>query len=69
MIVNVKVKPNQKSFGIKKTDDTNWIISVKSSPEKNQANQEIIKELLKVYDSVRIIKGLKSKNKIIEIFD
>ena len=65
MIINVKVKPSQPRFSIKKNGI--WLISCTSPAEKNQANIEIIKELSKEYKSVKILKGLKSKKKIIEI--
>ena len=67
MIIQTKIKPNAKKFEIKKTDNTTWTISVKSAPENNAANREIIKELSKTYKLVRIIKGLHSRNKIIEL--
>ena len=65
MIINAKVKTNQPKFSVKKGDT--WLISCRSRAEENKANIEIIKELSKQYKKVRIIKGLKSKKKIIEI--
>ncbi|MFH1631385.1 MAG: DUF167 domain-containing protein [Candidatus Aenigmatarchaeota archaeon] len=67
MLVNIRVKCNQKGFVVEKIDSDNWVISLKSTPKNNIANREIIKELSKSYKSVRIIKGLKSRNKIIEV--
>ena len=65
MIINAKVKTNQSKFSIEKGEV--WIISCKAPGEKNKANIEIIKELSKKYKKVRIIKGLKSRKKIIEV--
>jgi len=62
MLINAAVKTRQKRFSIEKHGN-NWKISVKSEPENNKANMEIIKELSKAYKSVKIVKGLKSKNK------
>ena len=46
-------------------------IGILSSPIKGQANLEIIKKLSKHFglpnNKIRIVKGIKSKNKIIEI--
>ncbi len=51
--------------------DNNIIISVKSSPEKGNANREIIKKLAHHFDvfykDITIVNGMKSKNKIIRI--
>jgi uncharacterized protein len=45
------------------------LIDVKSKPEKDKANKEIIKELKKFFKSeVKIISGFKNKKKIIEIY-
>ncbi len=68
MIIHAKVKTRQKSFKIDKKGDI-WVISVTSPPEKNKANIEIIKELSKIYGSARIISGLKSDKKKIDIKD
>jgi len=65
MIINAKVKTNQPKFSLKKGEV--WIISCTSPAESNKANIEIIKELSKQYKKVRIVKGLKSKKKIIEV--
>jgi hypothetical protein len=54
-----------------KVDDSNILIGLKSKPERGEANKELIKKLaehFKVHTSkVRILSGLKSKNKIVEI--
>ncbi len=65
MIVKAKVKTGKNEFSI--TKGGVWTINVKSEPKNNEANLEIIRELSKKYNSVRIIKGLKSKEKIIEL--
>lgn len=65
MIVNAKIKTGQRHFEIQKGEI--WAISVKAQPKNNQANFEIIKELSKTYKKVRIIRGLKSSRKIIEL--
>ena len=61
MIITAKVKTKQPTFIVKKGGI--WAISVKSPPEKNRANAEIIKELSKVYSVVRILSGSKSSRK------
>ncbi len=66
MIITAKVKTNQKKFSIEKKGDV-WIISVRSPPEKNRANIEIIRELSKIYGSARIVSGLRSSKKGIEV--
>ena len=66
MIIKAKIKTNSKEFKIIKKKNE-WIIYVKSKPEQNKANLEIIKEISKKYERCKIIKGLKSKNKLLEI--
>lgn len=68
MIIKARVKTGRDKFSVvaKKESDF-WQINVKSRPENNKANMEIIKELSKEYSSVKILKGLKSKEKVIEL--
>ncbi|MCD6476551.1 MAG: DUF167 domain-containing protein [Candidatus Aenigmarchaeota archaeon] len=66
MIIKIKVKTNSDKFKIIKHRDY-WLVYVKSKPEQNKANIEIIKQFSKIYGKCRILKGLKSNNKLIEI--
>lgn len=65
MIINVKVKPNSEKFQIK--EGSIWTISLKSPAENNKANVELIKEMTKRYGKCKILKGAKSKTKVLEI--
>jgi uncharacterized protein YggU (UPF0235/DUF167 family) len=65
MLILAKIKTGKAKFSVKKGKI--WEICVKSKPERNQANLEIVRELSKQYKSVRIIKGAKSRTKLIEI--
>lgn len=69
MIIKARIKAGKDKFSVVEGDV--WLINVKSIPENNEANKEIINELSKKYSSVRIIKGLKSKEKsaIIGLFN
>lgn len=68
MIINIKVVPNSKNQEIKKINSERYIINLKQSPENNKANFELIKLLKSHFNkNIKIIRGLKSKNKIIEI--
>jgi len=70
MIIKVKVIPNSKKECITKKDDL-LIVKVREKAENNKANNRLI-ELLSNYFKVKpyqvnIIKGLKSRVKIVEI--
>ena len=66
-MIKVIVKPNASKFAIKKKDNY-YIVSVKSVAENGKANMELIRELRKFFGRrVRIIRGVKSRKKIIEI--
>ncbi len=71
-IIKVIAKPNAVKQEIQNIDDK-LIISLKSPPYKGNANLELLK-ILKNYfrktypiKNIKIIKGFKSKNKLIEI--
>lgn len=68
MIINIKVNTKSGKQEIKKIDEYNYRISLKSKPEENKANIELIKLLKKHFGKdIKIIKGLKNRNKIVEI--
>lgn len=66
--VIIKTKANSnKLVGFDKEKQA-YLLNIKAVPEKGQANKEIIKFLSKLLKKqVRIVKGLKSKEKIIEV--
>jgi len=67
MKINIIVKANAKENSIIKEEDL-YKVSVKARAEDNKANIEVIKLLKKYFNKkVRIVSGLRSKRKIIEI--
>jgi len=67
VIVKVFVKPNAKSFKVE-FKEGRWIVYVPEKAEKGKANAYLEKELSKALKcKVRIIKGFKSRIKIIEV--
>lgn len=62
--LNIKVNVNKKKTEIVSSDP--FILNIKEKAEKNKANLEIIKFLSKYFGKqVKIVRGLKSKNKVI----
>jgi uncharacterized protein (TIGR00251 family) len=71
MIVNVKVTPKAKLSRIEKLSETSYKIHVTQAPEDNKANKAVL-ELLAEHLSVRknqvvLIRGEKSRNKVVEV--
>lgn len=72
MIILVKVIPNSKKLEIIKLDEKNYKIKLDAPAIEGMANSRLV-EVLSDYlniqkSSIRIVKGLKSRNKIVEIF-
>lgn len=69
--LNVKVQPCSRKREIDKKGPTEYRIRVLSPPSKGKANKEVIEIIASHFDvpvsCVRIIKGHKSRNKIIEL--
>jgi uncharacterized protein (TIGR00251 family) len=67
----VKVKANAKEEKIEKPKENEFILCVKAPAKEGRANKAVIELLSKYFDTpksrVTIIKGIKSKNKIIEV--
>lgn len=76
MKIKIKVTPNSKNMGIikeknKGKNEEIWKIKIDAPAEKGKANKRLI-EILSDYfkipkNKIKIIKGRKSRNKIIEI--
>lgn len=70
MKVLIKVKPNSKAEGIVQEGDI-FMVRVREPPREGKANQAVIKLLAQHFgvprSQIRILSGLRSKNKIIEL--
>lgn len=67
----MKVIPHSREQSIIKISDGAFKIRLKSAPKKGKANQELVKLLAQYFEisknQVKIVRGQKSKNKIILI--
>ncbi len=67
----IKIKPNSKQQKIERVDNKSYIIWVKEPPTENKANLGLIEILSKHFktpkSNIEISKGIKSKNKVVEI--
>ena len=72
MKIQVKVKPNAKTEEVSQEGDS-FIVKVKEPPREGKANQAVIKLLAQHFgvakSRVRILSGLKSKNKVVEVVE
>ena len=70
MIIHVKVKPSSGEQKIEQESDGTLFVHLKSPPEDNKANVELMKLLQRFFKKkVKIKSGLTSKNKIVEILE
>jgi len=71
MLIKVKVFPDSKQRKILEKQNDSWEIYLKSKPQQNQANQEMLLLLSQRFpgDRIKIKKGWRSQNKIIEIIN
>ena len=68
MRLHVKVKPNSGKQEVIKISDIEYQVNLKSSPEDNKANIELLKFLKKHFKKQpKIITGKTSKNKIVDL--
>lgn len=71
MIIKVSVVSNSRTPEVIKVSENSYRIKVDAAPSENKANKRLIEILSEFFQinksSISIIKGLKSKNKIIEI--
>jgi len=68
MKLKIKAKPNSGKQEIVKVSSEDYKVFLKSSPEDNKANLELLKLLSKYFKrQVHIVKGIKSRDKIVEV--
>jgi uncharacterized protein (TIGR00251 family) len=71
MKINVLVVPNSKVSEVIKIDENNYKVRVDAPVVEGKANKRLIEILAEHFNvpksSVRILKGFKTRNKIIEI--
>ena len=70
MRIQVRVKPNAKTVTVEQDGDS-LVVKVKEPPKENKANEAVIRELAKYFhvskQNVRILRGIKSRSKVVEI--
>jgi uncharacterized protein (TIGR00251 family) len=67
VLIEARVKPNSPKFSLSRKGDE-LVIEVTSPPQDGKANTEIVKSLRKLTGhGVEIVKGLKSRKKLILI--
>jgi len=71
MKINIRVIPNAKIAKVEKNNDGTLKVYVKGKPFRGEASLEVINVLSKYYNVpkslVSVIKGLTSRNKVVEI--
>jgi hypothetical protein len=69
--LSITVKAGSKKPGIEKSDESNWIVRVREPAVEGRANEAVLRaiaEELKIPgSSVRLLRGGKSKKKVVEI--
>jgi uncharacterized protein YggU (UPF0235/DUF167 family) len=72
MKINVRIKPNARRSKVEKTEQ-GYVVYVNAPPIENRANIALVESLSEHFDipksRIRIVAGLKSKNKVVEIAD
>ena len=71
MKISVKVKPNSKQESVEKVGENSFVLRIKAPAREGKANKAVIKLFSEYFGipkrAVSILKGVQSRNKIIEI--
>ncbi len=68
MRITLIVHPNSRTDSVEKQSDGTYFVKVKAPADKGKANAAVVKLLSKQFSAnVRIVSGLKSHNKVVEI--
>lgn len=73
MKINIRVIPNSKIARVDKNNDGTLRVSVKGKPFRGEASLEVVDVLSNYYkvpkSLIKVVKGLTSRNKVVEIED
>jgi len=70
MKIEIKLHPNSSQEKVIKTSEKEYEVWIKEKPLEGKANEELTKILKKYFKKpVKIIRGLKSRKKIVEVTD
>jgi len=73
MILKIRVRPNSGKQNVEKIKDNEYKVNLKQNAEDNKANIELLKLLKEHFkagsNNIKIIKGLKSRKKVVEVKD
>ncbi len=67
MIVKVKVVPNAPEWDVVKISEDEWVVYVPYPPKNDRANIALINYLRRFFNSVRLIRGRRSRFKVFEV--
>lgn len=71
MLIKIKVFPCQKEEEVIKKEEDSYEVKVKEKPERGLANKAVLRVLSSYFSvqesKIRIIKGFRERNKIIDI--
>lgn len=73
MKITVRIKLNKSKEGVEKISETEFVVYTKKPAVEGKANEDIVKQLASYFKVSKtnsyIVKGAKSKTKVIEIRD
>lgn len=73
MLIKVKCHPSSKKELFEKKDENSFEIYIREKPERGEANKKVFEILAQYFNvkasKIRLIKGVKSPNKIFEIHE
>ncbi|MCR1792705.1 DUF167 domain-containing protein [Leptospira sp. WS58.C1] len=73
MKIQIRVKPNSKKPSVTKGEDGVWVIAVKEPAIEGKANDAVVRAVAEEFglapSKVKILKGEKSKLKLLEVYD
>lgn len=71
MRITVRIKPNSRKESVEQTGERSFVVRANAPAREGKANARVVELLGKHFDrpksAVSIIKGLNSKNKVIDI--
>jgi uncharacterized protein len=71
LLIHVRVTPNAKEARVTKLSESNFEVKVDEQAENGKANKRLLEILSSYFDlpksRIRIIKGSKSRDKVVEI--
>ncbi len=67
MLLKIHARPNAPDWHVVKRSEDEWVVFVPYPPQNDEVNRALIRFLRRYFNSVRLLRGRRSRLKVFEV--